>query len=181
MRRLWAYLKYVLRHKWYVGRECWRMGLYWQAFTHDLSKFGGYEYVSYAMTFYDSDGKSRYQPDLYFDYAWLMHQHRNPHHWQHWVLREDSGAVKVLPMPTKYWKEMVADWYGAGRALGRVAAEGDHYSEVRSWYLANRDRILLNSSTRMYVEHEIGVPLEDRIIDPAIAVANGKATWINSI
>jgi hypothetical protein len=80
-----------------------------------------------------------------FDIAWLRHQHRNPHHWQHWVLREDSGATKVLQMPDHFVREMVADWMGAGRAItGKW--------EVEAWYEKNKHQILLHPVTRGRVE-----------------------------
>ena len=44
-----------------------------------------------------------------FDAAWLHHQHNNPHHWQHWLLREDDGGTKALEMDHLYVVEMVCD------------------------------------------------------------------------
>lgn len=80
-----------------------------------------------------------------FDRAWLHHQHANPHHWQHWMLREDSGATKLLEMPTDFAREMVADWMGAGRAItGRW--------EAADWYAENREVIQLHPGTRAFVE-----------------------------
>lgn len=82
---------------------------------------------------------------LAFDRAWLHHQHANPHHWQHWILREDSGALKLLPMPEHFIREMVADWMGAGRAItGRW--------EAGEWYDRNRETIALDEITRIKVE-----------------------------
>jgi len=79
-----------------------------------------------------------------FDVAWLHHQHANPHHWQHWVLREDDGQTKCLEMPEHFAREMVADWCGAGRAItGKW--------EVWIWYYRNRGRILLNPKTEARV------------------------------
>ena len=37
-----------------------------------------------------------------FDSAWLLHQKRNAHHWQYWVLLEDEGNTKALEMDDKY-------------------------------------------------------------------------------
>jgi hypothetical protein len=79
-----------------------------------------------------------------FDRAWLHHQHFNAHHWNHWVLRRDDGSFKALPMPERFAREMVADWIGAGRAQGKP--------DVRGWYEANRDKLLLDPATRSYVE-----------------------------
>ena len=88
------YLNYLLRHKWYVGIECWKRGLYLYAFTHDLSKFSLDELVPYTNYFYGKGNKitrgrnktGYYKPtdtgDKAFDFAWLLHQKRNKHHWQ---------------------------------------------------------------------------------------------------
>ena len=43
--------------------------------------------------------------------------------------------------------EMVCDWQGAGRAQG-VA----QWWDVRPWYEANKDKILLHKRTRQLVE-----------------------------
>lgn len=92
-----------------------------------------------------------------FDRAWLHHQHANPHHWQHWVLREDDGGTKVLAMPDKFVREMVADWMGAGRAItGRW--------EVAVWYAKNRDRILLHDDTRTLVDALIGAAVPPGVV-----------------
>ncbi len=81
----------------------------------------------------------------WFDQAWLHHQHANPHHWQHWVLHEDSGALKLLDMPEHFIREMVADWAGAGRAItGRW--------DVLDWYAKNYENIQLNQNDRFFVE-----------------------------
>ena len=146
MRRHLAYARYLLAHKWWVLVAGLRIGVpLWRLLVHDWSKFLPSEWVPYARTFYARDGSKRYEPNAWFDHAWLHHQHRNSHHWQHWLLREDSGGVKMLCMPVAVAKEMVADWAGAGRAItGRWGAV--------EWYSANRDKIQINPVTRILVE-----------------------------
>lgn len=87
-----------------------------------------------------------------FNAAWLAHQHRNPHHWQHWVLREDSGATFALPMPHKYRLEMVCDWQGAGRAITGKFDRQYPYAETAAWYKKNADKMILHEDTRKWVE-----------------------------
>jgi hypothetical protein len=41
-------------------------------------------------------------------------------------------------------REMVADWMGAGRALGKP--------DTRAWYEANKDKMILHPATRRRVE-----------------------------
>lgn len=173
------YLRYVIVHKWFVLLACWRRGLIWQGIVHDWSKFLPSEWVPYAQFFYGykSTAEERdlarrvlgYDPDRSdkdvrgaFDRAWLKHQHRSPHHWQHWILREDSGGTIILEMPRRYALEMISDWDGAGRAItGRHGATAD-------WYLKNRAKIQLHPNTRRLVE--------ETILSPAIRLYHNIAS-----
>ena len=120
-----SYLKYVLRHKWYVFLECVKLGIPIRGITHDLSKFLPDEFIPYALHFYGGiktgrDETGYYKPtdtgDPDFEMAWLLHQKRNDHHWQWWILPEDDGGTKILEMSEGACKEMLADWRGAGKA-----------------------------------------------------------------
>ena len=149
MKRHLSYLNYVLRHKWFVLLATIRIrGSVWRAIFHDVSKFTRVEWFPYAETFYEKDGSKRYAETTAFNLAWLKHQHRNQHHWQHWVLRMDDGGTVPLEIP--YWitLEMVADWMGAGRAItGRW--------ETENWYRKNSTKILLHPITREIVENKL--------------------------
>lgn len=147
MRRHIAYLKYLVKHKYYVYKAGRKIGVsQWQLIIHDWSKFLPSEWNPYANNFYDDKGNRKaWVPNPTFDKAWLHHIHFNPHHWQHWVLQEDSGNVIFLEMPKKYVTEMVADWAGAGKAItGRW--------EIKEWYEKNKSKIKLNDTTRNQVE-----------------------------
>jgi hypothetical protein len=146
MKRHISYLKYVMRHKWFVLIAGLRLGCpLWRLITHDISKFRRDEWMPYATTFYNTDGTSRYLEGCEFNAAWLRHQHRNPHHWQHWILRMDKGDTLPLDMPDGYILEMVADWAGAGRAItGKW--------EFDKWYVANFKKMQFSLVTRMKVD-----------------------------
>lgn len=164
------YASYVMRHKWFVFLECCKMGIPWRGITHDLSKLWPDEWWAYTNHFYGdaSHHDKSHQPTgdlptrvestyVYphsksgndpFDTAWLAHIHRNPHHWQHWLLQEDSGKLKRLIMPFRYRKEMLADWIGAGRAQGY----GDN---TLVWFNAHKDHIKLHVLVRKWVERQL--------------------------
>jgi hypothetical protein len=137
----WKYLKYLLKHKWYVAIECLKKGLWLHAITHDLSKFRPSEWVPYARYFYgnyDTVYKERIEAD--FDVAWLKHQKRNKHHWQYWVLDEDSGATKLLPIPRRILLQMACDWIGASKTIrGKDATPSDWYHKVKTGTLMNEN------------------------------------------
>lgn len=146
MKRNWNYLKYILRHKWFVFLASIRIGApIWSAITHDLSKFRPSEWIPYAFTFYNENGTKRYFENPYFAHAWNDHQKRNKHHWQYWLITWDRGNTEPLPMPNIFIYEMVADWMGAGRAItGKW--------EAKEWYEKNKSTIILTIDTREVVE-----------------------------
>lgn len=166
------YLSYVIRHKWYVAIECFKKGIIWQGITHDMSKFLLSEFIPYARYFYGSypklhemlpcfkqryTGKYMMDIDKDFDLAWLLHQKRNPHHWQYWILKEDNGNTKTLKMFDRYIKEMICDWVGAGKALGHFSPKEDPLYETRKWYQDNKDKMQLHKETRQEVEKMLGI------------------------
>jgi hypothetical protein len=153
------YLNYVIRHKYYVFIECWKMGILFRGLVHDLSKFRPSEFFPYAEHFYgkkievqkDSTGyfksadKDMEYPD--FNMAWFYHQKRNAHHWQFWITFGDY-EIKLLEMPEKYVKEMVCDWKGAGKAQGVK-------SSVKEWYDKNKDKMKFHENTKKLIERYI--------------------------
>ena len=131
MPRFWQYFKYVIRHKWYVFWACYDYGVpLWMALLHDWDKFLPASFSAYAKTFYNKDGSKRYEEFPEFAVAWNQHQKLNKHHWQWWRLTWDRGDTEALPMPSVYRREMLADWCGAGKALGKP--------DTRAWYLSQR-------------------------------------------
>ena len=148
-RRHLSYLKYILQHKWFVLIAGIKIGCpIYLLLLHDISKFYPSEWFAYAHAFYKPDGTKRYSETNEFNRAWLFHQHRNPHHWQYWQLKQDEGGSLPLPIPKKYILEMLADWMGAGRAIhGKW--------EYKEWYIKNKEKIQLEPYTRRDIENVI--------------------------
>lgn len=164
------YLTYLLRHKWFVLIAGLKIKApLWQLLVHDLSKFLPSEWKPYAQYFYWTQEQKDIETTAAFckygicegapwghfvsdrfSVAWNYHQKRNKHHWQYWLLKNDDGETFPVGMPTDYIYEMVADWSGAGRALN-----GEW--EVKSWYLKNYHKILIQWEDRNLVNHLIGV------------------------
>jgi hypothetical protein len=147
MKKHIKYLSYVVRHRWFVFVECCKLGIPWRGLVHDLSKFLPSEWFPYVWSF-NGPWNYKERPGWLvadFDRAWLHHQHRNPHHWQYWILQNDEEGQNVLAMPWWFIYEMVADWRGAGRAQG-------HGDDLIPWYEKNRDKMILHPCTRANVE-----------------------------
>lgn len=149
-----VYLKYVLKHKYFVFLECWKLGIVWLGITHDWSKLLPSEFIPYAKHFYNKtvrDSTGYYKPydtgDKAFDLAWFWHQKRNKHHWQYWCLPMDGGSAKVLDMPMKYRKEMLADWCGAGRAQGTPNS--------LNWFEVHGGKFILHPDVRAWIHERL--------------------------
>lgn len=112
------------------------------AMRHDASKWDEAEYDAYAEYFY---GERSAEVEEMFDMAWLHHQHNNPHHWQHWLLREDEGRIKALQMPKLTILEMIADWWA-------FSWKNDNLYEIFNWYDQNKSKIIVNPDSREYLE-----------------------------
>ena len=136
--------------------ECFKRGLIWQGLMHDLSKFFPDEFFPYANHFFTKGKKPARDKTGYckptdtgdpaFDFAWLLHQKRNKHHWQWWVQPDDCEGVVILPMPDKYILEMFCDWLGAGRA------QGFESGTIDQWYASNKNKLQLHPNTRKKIE-----------------------------
>lgn len=84
MRHL-SYTRYIIRHKWFVFLECCKLGIPIAGIFHDLSKLLPDEWLAYSDYFYG--GKNNLSD---FEYAWMRHINRNPHHWEYWVRIEEA-------------------------------------------------------------------------------------------
>ena len=114
-------------------------------FFHDRSKNENDEYEAYDAYFYGGNRSFKVVQD--FRYAWLNHIHRNPHHWQHWILNcdeKDEGEI-ILDMPYNYIVEMICDWWSF------CWNSGDLY-EIFNWYNEHKNYIKLSDKTRKTVE-----------------------------
>ena len=149
----YQYDNYLTQH-----RENVKQGLIWlkghlpdtapydMVFDHDLSKNEDDEYYAYDAYFYGGNRSAKVVHD--FELAFLKHLHRNPHHWQYWVLMDDGKAEhteKAFEMPYKYVLEMICDWWSFSWS------KGDLFT-IFTWYDEHKDGIKLHPKTRKTVE-----------------------------
>lgn len=149
----------MLRHKWYVFTEGLKLKVpLWQLFIHDWTKFLPSEWLPYARTFRKPNGEGQYRPSVEFWRAWNSHEKRHKHHWQYWVLIKDTGDLEPLEVPDRYRREMLADWRGAGKALGNP--------NTWEWYEKNRFNMLLHPATRRWLEGQLSEQFLAYLIGP---------------
>lgn len=143
----WKYFKYIVEHKWNVGIECVKYGLFLHAITHDLSKFLPSEFIPYARFFHAKNRAKEYkisdENNVDFQTGWNRHQKRNKHHWNYWVSITRKEEIVPIQMPKKYVKQMICDWRGMSRKFGGSAKE---------YYESNKQNFILHPVTEHLIE-----------------------------
>lgn len=118
---------------------------YYTVYSHDKSKDEPDEYNAYDAYFYGNNRSYKVVQD--YQRAWLLHIHRNPHHWQHWILINDDpkeGEI-VLEMPYDYIVEMICDWWAFSWAQEKLDV-------IFDWYQEHSKYMKLAPDTRKTVE-----------------------------
>ena len=144
-----GHLKTILVHKWYVGIECFKQGLYWQGIVHDFSKFSYVEFFYSAQYFNGTSTPiGREKIEKGYSLAWLNHKAKNKHHWEYWTDFYE-GVCKPVPIPEKYIREMACDMIGASKTYSK-----DKYRPEMPWEYFNerREIFIMESGSKALLE-----------------------------
>lgn len=114
-------------------------------YSHDSSKTKKDEYNPYDEYFYGKNKSAKVVEE--FNKAWLRHIHRNPHHWQYWVLINDDHktGMNAIEMPYGCVIEMICDWWAFSWDKGDL-------TEIFKWYDKHKSYMILHTNTRRTVE-----------------------------
>ena len=117
----WGHLKTVSHHRWLVCKGCFRVGLYRQGLTHDLSKFSPTEFrqgIKYYQGYRSPNAAEREQKG--YSEAWMHHKGRNKHHFEYWRdIDIETKVYKPIEMPYKYVVEMFCDRVAASKIYNK--------------------------------------------------------------
>ena len=128
---IWSHLKTVTRHRLLVCKYCFRLGLYWQGLTHDLSKYSPAEFWTGARYYQgDHSPNDAERKDRGYSASWMHHKGRNRHHLEYWTDYGPGGqGVVGVEMPPKYVAEMFCDRLAASRTYrGKKYTDADPYN-----------------------------------------------------
>jgi len=182
MSAYWRFLKSLFWHKWYILVAGHRLRVpLWRLLAHDLSKLTFAEFGPYARHFY---GKEIDPRD--FTAAWHFHKLHNNHHWEYWVsidgnekllvYKASDGlpmihgkksqplgplsltipSVTALPMPIVCVREMVADWFAAGKTYNGTWPNPTNYT----WYKQHRFKMHLHPDTETRINLVLAEAIE---------------------
>ena len=147
---VWKHFATITAHRWRVMQGCFRVGLYWQGLTHDLSKYSWAEFRS-GVKYYQGtrSPNSRERELVGYSLAWMHHKGRNKHHYEYWTdLNIKTKRYESVPMPRKYFVEMVMDRMAACKTYN-----GKNYTQANPLnYFINstesRDTSMMHPQTR---------------------------------
>lgn len=146
------HLKTILYHKYLVMQGCFRVGLYYQGITHDLSKFSPTEFLVGAKYFQgDRSPNNAEREDIGYSSAWLHHKGRNKHHFEYWIdysAVEIKGGLAPAPMPVKYVVEMFMDRVAASKVY-----EKENYNDAKplEYFMRGKDCAMHKKTKRQLV------------------------------
>lgn len=150
--KAWRHFKTITQHRWLVRKGCFKVGLYWQGLTHDLSKYSATEFSVGARlwTGTRSPNASEREQKGYSE-AWIHHKGRNRHHFEYWNdMNLATRRYESVPMPRKYLAEMVMDRIAACKVY-----QGTAYTDASALtYFDNSvDKELMHPTTRRELEY----------------------------
>lgn len=164
------HFKTITKHRHLVCGYCFRLGLWRQGLTHDLSKYSPVEFLPGAKYWQGNrspnDAERR---DRGVSLAWLHHKGRNRHHFEYWidytVSPDGTVAYGGNRMPLRFVAEMFCDRIAASRVY-----LGDKYTDASAWqyYTASKDDILIHPETGAEIEEMLRV-LKDEGEEAAFA------------
>lgn len=123
--KAWQHFKTITKHRFLVMEGCFRVGLYWQGLTHDLSKYSPTEFLTGAKFYQGNRSPNTAEREVKgYSEAWMHHKGRNRHHYEYWTdLSLETKKYESFPMPRKYLVEMVMD-----RRAACMTYQGKNYT-----------------------------------------------------
>ena len=145
----WQHFKTITRHRILVMRGCFRMGLYWQGLTHDLSKYSPVEFWTGAKYYQGvRSPNAAEREEKGFSEAWMHHKGRNRHHYEYWTdMNPVTKTYESVPMPRRYVAEMVADRIAACKVYQKEKYTDksalEYYNKGKGHYVMHKDTAAL--------------------------------------
>lgn len=164
----WGHLRTVCHHRALVRKYCFRLGLYRQGLTHDLSKFSPREFWTGVKYFQgDHSPNDAERREMGYSAAWMHHKGRNRHHFEYWTDYSVKGeGIVGIEMPKEYVAEMFCDRLAASRTYRKDAF--DPADPYRFFQRSMKKFILISPETAALLESML-LKLRDEGEDAAFA------------
>ena len=167
MNPFWGHLRTINHHKWLVMQGCFRVGLYRQGITHDLSKYSPSEFcvgIRYWTGKRSPNALEREEKG--YSEAWIHHKGRNRHHFEYWNdMNLATKRYESVPMPRRFLAEMVMDRIAACKVY-----QGSAYTDASAltYFEKSVDQALMHPKTRRELAYVLTM-LQDQGEKPTFA------------
>ncbi len=145
--KAWKHFATITKHRWLVRSGCFKVGLYWQGLTHDLSKYAPTEFLTGARYYQGTRSPNAAErEDKGYSEAWMHHKGRNRHHYEYWTdMNRQTRTYESVPMPRKYLAEMVMDRIAACKTY-----QGKQYTDgsALTYFDTSAEKRLMHEKTR---------------------------------
>ena len=145
------HLRTVNRHRRLVRQYCFKLGLYWQGLTHDLSKYTPTEFRVGAKYYQGTRSPNNAErEDKGYSEAWMHHKGRNRHHFEYWTdYNPQTHRMDAVKMPLRFVIEMFCDRIAACKTY-----QGDKYDDRKplEYYQRGKGRHLMHDETGAFLE-----------------------------
>ena len=149
IKNFFGHLSTINEHRFLVMKHCFRVGLYKQGLTHDLSKYSPTEFIPGVKYFQGDRSPNNAQREHEgYSSAWLHHKGRNKHHFEYWTdvsTAENNWKIVGVKMPVNYLAEMVMDRIAASKIY-----QGKNYTDAApyTYFSRNKEFIVMHPETK---------------------------------
>ena len=158
--KAWQHFKTITWHRLIVMAGCFRVGLYWQGLTHDLSKYSPTEFLQGARYYQGVRSPNAAEREVKgYSEAWMHHKGRNKHHYEYWTdMNMERRVYESVPMPRRYLVEQIMD-----RRAACIVYQGKDYTPASplNYFLKSRERTLMHPKNQQELEYILKM-LRDR-------------------
>lgn len=151
--KIWRHFCTITQHRMLVMKYCFKIGLYRQGLTHDLSKYSPAEFLPGCRYYqgYRSPNNAE-REDKGYSSAWLHHKGRNKHHYEYWIdySLKTGKELAGMKMPTKYVAEMMMDRIAAARIYKK---EAYNRHQPLAYYEQGKEAYVIHEETRELLEY----------------------------
>lgn len=172
----------ITKHRNLVCKYCFRLGLYRQGLTHDLSKYSFAEFLRGAKYYQGNRSPNDAErKDTGVSLAWLHHKGRNRHHLEYWIDYNLDAAGRMpmsgLKMPIRYVAEMFCDRIAASKVYLKEAYTDD---AAYNYYVKSKPHLLVHPETSKELEDMLLV-LKEQGEDAAFAYVKERLRKLSSV
>ena len=144
--QIWKHFKTITRHRWLVRKGCFKIGLYWQGLTHDLSKYSPTEFLPGARYYQGNRSPNVVQREKY-GYSKILFSPE--------FLRESKALYDNL-YPSRIIVGSAEENRGSAEEFGELLSEAAEKPDVPVLYMSTTEAEAVKLFANTYLAMRVG-------------------------